>query len=262
MANRPFDQLPGDQAQARPVSCGARASWGVHRLPLLAHLRHALLLPLLGLSATGPLEAQPLERGERRIVISLEERRLWLVEGADTLLAAPVAIGRTGTFQYGDRVFEWSTPRGEREVLAKRVNPVWTVPDWHYYERAHTERLELVQIVAGKRYPLADGSHLEVRGQDVVRVLDDQYWRVPPGRELIIDGVLYAPPPGTAQRRVPGALGTRALDLGEGYLIHGTHRYNRLTVGWAASHGCIRMETADIERLFELVDRGTRVQIY
>lgn len=226
-------------------------------------LVRGLVLTLLALVAGAqPVAAQELARDTRQIVVSLREHRLWLVEGSDTLLAAPVAIGRRETFRYGGKVYDWRTPRGERSVLSKRLDPVWTVPQWHYYERAANENLELVEMVRGKSYPLADGSRLEARETDVVRVLDGQFWKVPQGREIIIDGVLFVPPMGTAQRRVPDALGTRALDLGEGYLIHGTNPNNRSSIGTAASHGCVRMNTGDLERLFDLVTEGTSVLIY
>ncbi len=197
----------------------------------------------------------------KRIIISLDEYRLWLVQGPDTLMDASVAIGRRETFRYGGRTFDWQTPRGERSILAKRRDPVWTVPEWHYYERAAYEHLDLVRLARGSQYTLADGSRLEIRGSNVVRVLGDRFWSVPTGREIIVDGVLFMPPIGTRQRQVPDALGTRALDMGEGYLIHGTTPYNRGSIGSAASHGCIRMRTADVERLFELVETGTAVLI-
>lgn len=216
---------------------------------------------LLVSGAGAPLGAQASDEGARRILVSLETNRLWLVEGADTLLSAPVAVGRHESFRFRGRTFNWRTPRGERTVLAKRRNPVWTVPQWHYYERAAFEHLELVEMVRDMRYPLADGSHLTVRDGEVVRVLGREYWKVPQGHEILIDGVLYVPPLGTTQRRVPGALGTRALDLGGGYLIHGTSAYNQASVGGAASHGCVRMHNADVERLFELVTEGTTVVI-
>jgi hypothetical protein len=214
------------------------------------------------LAAPRPGMAQGDRSDVRRIVVSLVQKKLWLIEGADTLLAANVAVGRRAGFRYAGKRYDWSTPAGERTILAKRRNPVWNVPQWHYYERAANEHLEVVELVRGKRYPLKDGSHLEVRGSDVVRFQGDVFYRVPQGRELIIDGVLYVPPVGTVQRRVPGVLGTRALDMGGGYLIHGTNPYNASSVGTAASHGCVRMETADVEKLFEMVDEGTPVLIY
>jgi lipoprotein-anchoring transpeptidase ErfK/SrfK len=224
--------------------------------PFLASVAMTLSVSAQPLAGAGP------DREARRILVSLQQHRLWLVEGRDTLMTVPVAVGRRETFRYRGKVYDWRTPRGERRVLSKRRDPVWTVPQWHYYERAAKEDLQLVEMVRNMHYPLADGSRLEVRGPDVVRVLGQQFWKVPQGREIIIDGVLFVPPLGTAQRRVPEALGTRAMDLGDGYLIHGTSPYNEASVGSAASHGCIRMSNDDVERLFELVGTGTRVLIY
>jgi hypothetical protein len=55
-------------------------------------------------------------------------------------------------------------------------------------------------------------------------------------------------------------LGTRALDLDRGALvIHGTPE--PWSIGSRSSHGCIRMLRHDVERLFDLVPRGTPVFI-
>ena len=221
----------------------------------------ALLLLLVVGAVPGAVAAQVPDETERFITISRADRMLWLVEGADTLLEAPIAVGREETARHGGLEFDWRTPAGDRRILGKRENPVWRVPDWHYLERADWEGLELVRLERGRRYDLPDGSWLEIRGDQVVRATSDGAWAVPPGREIVLDGVLYMPPVGTAQRRVPGALGAWALDMGDGYLIHGTHRYNRESVGTAASHGCIRMAPDAMERLYGLVAVGTLVRI-
>lgn len=55
-------------------------------------------------------------------------------------------------------------------------------------------------------------------------------------------------------------LGTRALDLSSrGIRIHGT--YSVSSIGYNASHGCIRMRIADVEELFELAQVGTPVLV-
>jgi L,D-transpeptidase ErfK/SrfK len=55
-------------------------------------------------------------------------------------------------------------------------------------------------------------------------------------------------------------LGTRALDLSaRGIRIHGTS--NSASIGYNASHGCIRMRMPDVEDLFGLVPVGTPVVI-
>jgi lipoprotein-anchoring transpeptidase ErfK/SrfK len=55
-------------------------------------------------------------------------------------------------------------------------------------------------------------------------------------------------------------LGTRALNLNSpGIRIHGTTADN--SMGYNASHGCIRMKMSDVEELFDLVEVGTPVII-
>lgn len=55
-------------------------------------------------------------------------------------------------------------------------------------------------------------------------------------------------------------LGTRWLGLSKaGYGIHGTNA--PLSIGLAASHGCIRMRNQDVEELFELVSVGATVEL-
>jgi L,D-transpeptidase ErfK/SrfK len=57
-----------------------------------------------------------------------------------------------------------------------------------------------------------------------------------------------------------GVLGTRRLNLGDGYSIHGTNKPE--TIGRSVSHGCVRMLNQDIERLYEMVPVGIPVYIY
>ena len=89
-----------------------------------------------------------------------------------------------------------------------------------------------------------------------------RFWPITPGLEILFDETIFIPPMGTAQRRVPDALGPYALDMGDGYLIHGTHVYNEGSIGRAVSHGCVRTRNEDLGRLFELVPEGTPVYIY
>lgn len=53
-------------------------------------------------------------------------------------------------------------------------------------------------------------------------------------------------------------LGTRAMRLGgTTFLMHGTNK--EYGIGMKVSHGCIRMYNHDVEKLFEIVDIGTKV---
>jgi L,D-transpeptidase ErfK/SrfK len=56
-------------------------------------------------------------------------------------------------------------------------------------------------------------------------------------------------------------IGTRWIGLNQkGYGIHGTDEPS--SIGYARSHGCIRLRNADIERLFERVRAGDVVELH
>ena len=86
------------------------------------------------------------------------------------------------------------------------------------------------------------------------------FWAFTPGTEIIFDGRIYVPPFGTKQRQIPEVLGTHKLEMGDGYLIHGTNQDT--SIGDAVSHGCVRMYNDDVAQLFELVPVGTPVFIF
>lgn len=198
-----------------------------------------------------------------KILVSTTERRLRLVAGRDTLMDVPVGIGMGKDFEYEGRKFRFETPTGRRRVRVKEENPIWTVPDWHYMEKATHRNLELVRLEEGDDIELSDGSHLVVKDGQVGRVNQfGNFWAFTPGTEIIFDDRIFVPPFSTAQRRVPDALGPYKLDMGDGYLLHGTNPFNEDTVGDAVSHGCVRLSNEDIDRLYHLVDVGTAVFIY
>jgi lipoprotein-anchoring transpeptidase ErfK/SrfK len=60
-------------------------------------------------------------------------------------------------------------------------------------------------------------------------------------------------------RMVEGELGAYVLNLGDGYLIHGTK--DESVLGRAVSHGCVRLGAADLKKLYETVPVGTKVYI-
>lgn len=91
----------------------------------------------------------------------------------------------------------------------------------------------------------------------------------PTGTFLIEEKVPEPPwhPPGRAPLpygHPENILGTRWMGFKPteqltGYGIHGTTKDE--SVGQASSNGCVRMHNADVEELFDLVPRGTRVEI-
>lgn len=68
------------------------------------------------------------------------------------------------------------------------------------------------------------------------------------------------PPPEDPSRFVEGELGAYLLNLGDGYLIHGTKREELL--GRPASHGCVRVGADDLAKLYAEIPTGTRVFIF
>lgn len=68
------------------------------------------------------------------------------------------------------------------------------------------------------------------------------------------------PPPDDPERQVSGELGPYVLNLGDGYLIHGTK--NEDLLGRPASHGCVRLGAGNLTKLYQSVPVGTKVFIF
>ncbi|RIH66849.1 L,D-transpeptidase [Mariniphaga sediminis] len=88
--------------------------------------------------------------------------------------------------------------------------------------------------------------------------MTDPVWRKPDW--AFIEEGLPPPPPGHPSRYERGVLGDYALDLGKGYLIHGT-LYQRL-IGQPVTHGCIRLNDQDLEHIYKTLQVGSKVYIY
>jgi lipoprotein-anchoring transpeptidase ErfK/SrfK len=195
-----------------------------------------------------------------RLVVSLNERRLYAIVGADTLLRTMVAVSTDETLEYAGKSWHFITPRGVRRVIAKKENPVWIPPEWHYAEVAREHGLKLASMTNGKTM-LSDGRWLETRNGEV-GVVDQsgEFALLPTDEEIIFDNTLFVPPVKSINRRIEGELGNHMLDTGNGFLLHGTP--HKASIGTAATHGCIRLRDEDIQWLYEMVPVGTRVFIY
>ncbi len=200
------------------------------------------------------------------IVVSIAENHLWYKRGNEVLFEAPVATGSgkslvsDGT---GQKQYKFDTPRGRLTVQAKDINPEWVPPDWHFQEQANKRGLGLAHMDRGTVIKQSDGSVVKVDGAEIVRQYADGH-EVPlsatEGHEIVVNGNILIPPYGVNQRRYAGVLGTRRIDLGDGYGIHGTNEPE--SIGHAASHGCVRLRNEDVEKLYDMVAVGTPVYIY
>jgi hypothetical protein len=196
-----------------------------------------------------------------RLVVSLEERRLWVVVGVDTVLEAPVAIGSGETLVFGEKVWSFDTPRGIRSVRGKDSDPHWTPPEWHYAETAKEHGLAVEKLTLGKPYKISNGRKIMFQdGEAGVMHPDSGFFLLPLEEEIVFDNTLFIPPVGSKNRKVQGELGKYKLDTGGGVLLHGTP--HQTTIGKAATHGCLRLRDEDIEWLYDYVPVGTKVYIY
>jgi len=195
-----------------------------------------------------------------RLVVSLQDRHLWAIVGRDTVLSAPAAVAKGTTLEYGKSEWTFETPRGVRTVLGKEADPVWQPPEWLYAETALENHLKLGHIPAGKSVKLEDGRKLTVMNGVVGIIENGAFAELPTDEHIVFDNTLFVPPMGTKNRKVEGELGKFRLNLGDGYLLHGTPY--KESIGLAATHGCVRLRDEDIEWLYEHVPVGTKVYIY
>jgi len=92
----------------------------------------------------------------------------------------------------------------------------------------------------------------------VIRKERDPVWYKPDWAYLE-EGV--APPAEDDRARVVrGKLGLFALDLGDGFKIHGTP--DDATIGRWTTHGCVRLATDDLATVYRYAEEGTRVYVF
>ena len=206
------------------------------------------------------LDASKKDRG-LRIVVSIEERTLWVVTGDDTVMTAPVAIGSGETLVHGEQLWRFDTPRGVRAVRGKNADPLWTPPEWHYAETAREHGLKIEYLQLNKPREISRGRKIMFQdGEAGVMDPDSGFALLPLDEEIVFDGTLFVPPVGSKNRKVDGVLGKYKLDTGNGILLHGTNQQS--SIGKAATHGCLRLRDEDIEWLYDYIPVGTKIYIY
>ncbi len=94
---------------------------------------------------------------------------------------------------------------------------------------------------------------LSVKGK-----ITNPIWRKPDW--AFIEEGLPVPVYNHSSRYERGVLGDYALSLGDGYLIHGT-LFQRF-IGQPVTHGCIRLNDADLEAVYNNLQVGSKVFIY
>ena len=197
-----------------------------------------------------------------RVVVDIFAHQLYVIDGEDTLYAAPVATAMNATLTYGKKSWRFETPRGVRKVLSKDKDPIWTPPEWNYAEVALEHQLKLRTLQRGQTIRLKDGTRLTTRGDEVGIIAPGEKEFVPLVLDeyIVFDNTIFMPPGGTKQRSIQGELGHFRLALGDGYQLHGTPYAS--SIGAAVTHGCIRLRDEDIEWLYDNIPVGTKVYLY
>ena len=80
-----------------------------------------------------------------------------------------------------------------------------------------------------------------------------------PDWAFIEDG-LPIPSANDPSRWETGTLGAYKLEIGDGYMIHGTIYKRRM--GMSVTHGCIRLLDEDLEAVYKTMEVGSKVYIY
>jgi hypothetical protein len=194
------------------------------------------------------------------IVVSLQDKHLWAIIGEDTVLSAPVAVAKGTTLRFGKNQWTFKTPRGIRTVLRKEADPIWQPPEWLYAETAKENDLKLGHLGNKSRIKLDDGRILAMHDGQAGVYEGGVFDTLPTDLHIVFGDTLFVPPLGSKNRKVEGELGKFRLDMGEGFLLHGTPY--KETIGMAATHGCVRMRDEDIEWLYDHIPVGTKVYIY
>jgi L,D-transpeptidase YbiS len=88
--------------------------------------------------------------------------------------------------------------------------------------------------------------------------LDNPWWRKPDW--AFIEEGEPVPEENDDERFDPYAMGDYALGFGDGYFIHGTI-LERL-IGVSVTHGCVRLRSGDLKRVYESVEIKTPVIIF
>ena len=125
------------------------------------------------------------------------------------------------------------------EAIVRRL--VVSIPDRKLVVIENNEVVEVFTVAVGApNSPSPTGTFTIVN-----RVVNPTYYH--PGKVI-------APGP-------QNPIGTRWIGLNQkGYGIHGTDQPS--SIGYAKSHGCIRLRNADVERLFERVRSGDVVELH
>lgn len=185
------------------------------------------------------------------ITVSTAENKVYARRNGELVFEAVCSTGKNTSLNIGGRTMVFRTPIGRFKIQSKEDHPLWVPPDWHYVEQARKQGLDVVRLNRGDCISdvCAQGTQVTAGGAPV-----------DPGALVVRGGAVIIPPVGTSARQVPDVLGNYRLNLGDGYALHGTQEVDKL--GQNVSHGCVRLDNKDIEKLYQMANVGDEVVIY
>lgn len=132
-----------------------------------------------------------------------------------------------------------------------------------YYEQGRLAKVCEASVGSGKRLKMIDEERewqFETpRGEyKVLGKIKDPIWHKPDW--AFIEKGEPVPPMDSPLRQEKGTMGPYALDLGDGYKLHGTKEEGK--IGTPVSHGCIRLETECITYFYQHVPVGAPVYMF
>ncbi|HSK15702.1 MAG TPA: L,D-transpeptidase family protein [Gaiellaceae bacterium] len=251
--------LRGVTGAARPIRLGARAR-------LVTAAAEALAAPegealTLGVSITrSTLKAWVAKRAKsfNRKPVSTRVRlvgltpRLTKARQGRALVRKEARLRLIAALKAHSRTVALPVKRSKPEVTPRKFGPAVVI-------RRESKRLTLYRpkgagpMRAVVSYPIATGMAAYPTPLGSFRIVTKQRnpWWYPPSAGWAAGAKPIPPGPGNP-------LGTRWMGLSVGAVgIHGTP--DAASIGYSASHGCIRMRIPDAERLFERVRVGTPV---
>jgi L,D-transpeptidase YbiS len=211
--------------------------------------------------------AEGLDRGSRRLTLLAKDaaeqaREAEFLEGLPNILPADKGYLRTQKAIEGE-VSELRGKVGKR--LKGSLQIVVDAKANKLYLKKGLKLLWEADVSVGRGGLLADKKSgqkwkfVTPRGEfKVIGKGVNPKWRKPDW--AFVEAGEPVPPPNDPSRFIDGELGAYFLNLGDGYLIHGTK--DEATLGRPASHGCVRVGAADLEKLYEAVPVGTKVYIF
>jgi L,D-transpeptidase YbiS len=152
--------------------------------------------------------------------------------------------------------YEWLTPRTPYLIVNTSENRIYIKSGNKLLHEGVCSTGSYVLLKAS-----GDRQWVFFTPRGMFRILGKEEWPVwrKPDWAFVEEG-LPIPAPYARERYEAGVLGEYALEIGDGYLIHGT-LYKRL-LGMPVTHGCVRLDDEDLRIVYHSLQFGSKVFIY